>query len=139
MKSALLILIAGLALMLEAPQATAAGDCGGGWVDGAGGYNQSVGCAQEDTHLSGTYSGGECYGQCGRGCSWYNCGSGGACQNHDYYTRTQGLWSGAALSWFPSAIVQWGACVTGRGYQYLTGNEYSKTTGASGGANPRVN
>lgn len=121
------------------PQAIAAGDCGGNWVDGAGGYYQNAGCAEEDTHLSGTYSGGECYGQCGRGCSWYNCGSGGACQTHDYYTRTEGLWSWNAIKNFPAAIAQWGACVTGRGYQYLTGSEYSKTTGASGNAYPRVN
>jgi hypothetical protein len=43
------------------------------------------------------------------------------------------------MSRFPKAIAQWGSCVTGRGYQWLTGNEYSKTTGASGDAYPRVN
>jgi hypothetical protein len=138
--SSLFALFAICALTFVAPtRADAAGDCGGGWVDGAGQYYQNAGCASEDTHLSGTGSGGECYGQCGRGCSWYNCGSGGACQDHDYYTRTQGLWSWAAMSRFPKAIAQWGSCVTGRGYQWLTGNEYSKTTGASGDAYPRVN
>jgi hypothetical protein len=135
-----LALVAALTLMFVAtPQAMAAGDCGGGWVDGAGGYYQNAGCASEDTHLSGTGNFGDCYGQCGRGCSWYRCGSGGACETHDYYTRTRGLWSWDAMSRFPAAIVQWGSCITGRGYQWLTGSEYSKTTGRSGGANPRVN
>lgn len=127
-----------LALAFFTPDAYAAGDCGGGWVDGAGTSGQSAGCASEDTHLSGTGNGGECYGACGRGCSWYNCGGGGACETHDYYTRTQGLWSWAAMSRFPAAIVQWGGCITGRGTQAASANEYSKTTGASGSAYPRV-
>lgn len=126
-------------LTMFTPTASAGGDCGGGWVDGAGSYYQNAGCAMEDTSLSGTGSFGSCYGQCGKGCSWYNCGSGGACQTHDYYTRTSGLWSWAAMSRFPAAIAQWGSCVTGRGYQWATGSEYSKTTGASGTTNPRVN
>lgn len=132
-------LLALVALTFVSPRVDAAGDCGGGWVDGAGTYYQNAGCAMEDTYLSQSYNGGECYGQCGKGCSWYNCGSGGACQTHDYYTRTEGLWSWNAMKNFPAAIVQWGACVTGRGYAWLTGSEYSKTTGASGNANPRVN
>ena len=127
------------ALCFVAPeQAYAAGDCGGGWVDGVGTSNQSGGCAEEDTHLSGTGRTSECYGQCGKGCSWYNCGSGGACETHDYYTRTQGMFSWAALSRFPAAIVQWGSCVTGRGSQGASANVKSKTTGYTGGANPRV-
>jgi hypothetical protein len=138
--SSVFTLLALFALTLFAPtRADAEGACGGGWVDGAGYTNQSVGCASEDSHLSGVGAYyGECYGQCGKGCSWYNCGSGGACQNHDYYTRTQGFWSGAALGSFGAAIVQWGKCIAGKGAQYITGNEYSKWTGAQRSAYPRV-
>lgn len=127
-----------LALVLFAPNAYAAGDCGGNWVDGAGTSSQNVGCASEDDYLSGSQYYGDCYGACGRGCSWYNCGSGGSCQTHDYYTRRDGLWSGNAMSYFPAAISQWGRCVAGKGAQWLTGWMRSKWTGASGNANPRV-
>ena len=128
-----------LALVLFTPSVYAAGDCGGAWVDGAGTSYQQPGCSSEDTYLSGTgYTAGDCYGACGKGCSWYNCGGGGACQTHDYYTRVNGLWSSAAMSKFPAAIVQWGKCIAGKGYQYLSGTERSKSTGAQGGANPRV-
>jgi hypothetical protein len=122
----------------ESP-AFAAGDCGGGWVDGAGSSDQYIGCRGEDTSLSGTQNFGNCYGQCGAGCSWYNCGSGGCCQTHDYYTRTQSIWSGSAMSYFPCALVQWGGCVTGRGWSYVSSWVYSKTLGAWGSTGRRVN
>jgi hypothetical protein len=111
------------------PSAHAAGDCGGGWVDDYT-NEQDIGCTSEDTAYSGSQNFGDCYGQCGQGCSWYNCGSGGCCQTHDYYTRTQGLWSSAAMSVFPCAITQWGGCVTGRGKDYVNQYVVSKVTGA---------
>src|SRR5574342_72145 len=87
--------------------ALAAGDCGGGWVDNVSSNQENIGCAGEDSNLSGSQNFGNCYGQCGKACSWYNCGGGGCCQTHDYYTRTQGMWSGAATSYFPSGVVPW--------------------------------
>jgi hypothetical protein len=135
----LVSLVAVLAAFMISLPAHAAADCGGGWVDGAGTTNQYIGCQGEDTNQSGSQYFGDCYGQCGRGCSWYNCGSGGCCQTHDYYTRTQGLWSGAAMSYFPCAIVQWGGCVTGRGSRAAGAWIYSKTLGAWGQSGSMVN
>jgi len=120
-------------------RALAAGDCGGGWVDGAGTSTNSIGCTAEDTGYSGSGFYGDCYGQCGYGCSWYNCGSGGACQDHDYKTRTYGLWSSAALSVFPSAIAQWGSCEINKGISSISTTIHSKSTGANGNQNKRVN
>lgn len=117
--------------------ARAAGDCGGGWVDDYSG-EQDIGCSHEDANYSGSGFYGDCYGECGQGCSWYNCGSGGCCETHDYYTRTYGLWSSQAMSAFPCAIVQWGGCVTGRGVEAAGQYVYSKLTGAYEWASQRV-
>ena len=53
----------------------------------------------------------DCYGACCPGCSAINCGSGGACEAHDYATRVYGMFSLEAMAVFPDALIQWGACV----------------------------
>ena len=111
------------------------GTCGGGWrnsvystalnsncsPDSSGhiqccdsGYNpageqcQEIGPRLEDDQEA-LYT--DCYGACGPGCSAINCGSGGACETHDYYTRVDGMFSLEAMAVFPDALIQWGACI----------------------------
>jgi hypothetical protein len=99
-----------------------------GAVDSCGGDCQNIGLRVEEYDYE-TAFGGDCYGACGPGCS-YVCSSGGACLTHDFYMRKHGLWSWQQFSTFPPALVQWGACMTGRGIDWVGQNIVSKVTGA---------
>jgi hypothetical protein len=98
-----------------------------GAVDGNGSTSQYIGYRVEEYDYETSW--GECYGACGPGCS-YNCGGGGACQTHDFYMRKHGLWSWQQFATFPGALVQWGACVTGRAIDWVNQNIISKVTNA---------
>ena len=134
----LLSVLSLVTVMQLSGSAWAAGDCGN-WVDGAGTSNQSIGCTGEDTGYSSSGFYGDCYGACGYGCSWDNCGSGGAWPDPRLRTRTYGLWSGQALSVFPKAIVQWGSCIAGKGINYVGASIHSKSTGSNGSSSDRTN
>jgi hypothetical protein len=81
---------------------------------------------------------GNCYGACGPGCTT-NCGSGGACQTHDYYTRRDGMFSSSAMSAFPPAAVQWGKCVMAAGGTAASGWIKSSWSGIKKAASSVVN
>lgn len=81
-------------------------------------------------HTSEDYSSSTgCLGACGPGCS-YNCGSGGACYDHDVATRTYGMLSSQAMGKFPPALRQWASCMTGRYVTTPTTNIFSRVTSA---------
>ena len=99
--------------------------------------NQCANAINDDSNnYAGAYSS-SCYGACGPGCS-YNCGGGGACQTHDYYTRTYGMFSSQAMSAFPSALAQWGRCEMGAGTSYVSGALKSAWSGLSSAASSVV-
>lgn len=117
--------IVGLALLaslcLLVPEAHAAGVYGPACSSVS--YYTTDQCDNQINDDSNSYVGqfsSNCYGACGPGCS-YNCGSGGDCLTHDYWTRAKGMWSAEALSKFPAAAAQWGACVMATGYYYASG------------------
>lgn len=85
--------------------------------------SQKIGSYGEDSSSTG-----DCYGKCGRGCSFYSCGYTSNCQTHDYYTRTYGLFSSQALSTFAPAIRDWGSCLY-NGTKSQTKSIISKVTG----------
>src|SRR5262245_26420088 len=102
------LIVAAAFLMLVAPTALAssADSC---YVSTSSGTYPAECIGSSGSHTAEDYSGGStsnnCYGACGPGCS-FNCGSGGACQTHDYYTRTEGILSWDAISNFPPALEQ---------------------------------
>ncbi len=75
-----------------------------------------------------TYSTG-CYGDCGYDCAWWRCGHTSACVTHDYYTRTYGMFSSAAMNALGPALVDWGSCWYGRAKQNVSENIRSGWTG----------
>ena len=104
-----------------------AGPAHADWVDDtAGSGDERIGSYGEN---SSYYTG--CYGECGRDCAWYRCGKTSACTTHDYNTRTYGLWSSQAMGTFAPAIRDWGACITGRGTEWVQDKVISKVTGAA--------
>lgn len=88
----------------------ATADAKGAAVESNGPSGQSIAQMEDQSTMSLS---GNCYGTCGVGCSM-TCGTGGACQTHDYYVRSYGLYSSPALSAYPAAAVQWGSCMMGR-------------------------
>jgi hypothetical protein len=99
--------------------------------------NQCANAINDDSNnYIGAYSG-SCYGACGPGCS-YNCGGGGACLTHDYYTRTYGMFSSQAMSAFPAALAQWGSCEMGSGLSYVGGALKSAWSGLTSAASSVV-
>jgi hypothetical protein len=76
---------------------------------------------------AGLSTSGNCYGACGPGCN-FNCGSGGACTTHDYYTRTYGILSSQALNAFPPALGKWAGCETARYITTPATNAFSRVT-----------
>lgn len=82
-------------------------DCCSGTQAWLGEDCQQVGPQIEE--IAPTY---DCHGECGAGCSWMNCGGGGACQIHDDQ-MAKGFWTFGQFATFPAAAVQWGACVVG--------------------------
>lgn len=99
--------------------------------------NQCANAINDDSNnYIGAYST-DCYGACGPGCS-YNCGGGGACLTHDYYTRTYGMFSSQAMSAFPAALAQWGSCEMGAGVTAVSGALKSAWSGLSSAASSVV-
>lgn len=72
-----------------------------------------------------------CYGDCGYGCAWWRCGHTSACESHDYYTRTYGMFSSGAMSRLGAALVDWGSCWYGRAKQSVSDTIRSGWTGKS--------
>jgi hypothetical protein len=99
--------------------------------------NQCANAINDDSdNYAGAYNT-DCYGACGPGCS-YNCGSGGACLTHDYYTRTYGMFSSQAMNAFPPALAQWGRCEMSAGAASVGGYVQSAWSGISGWASSVV-
>ena len=127
-----------IATILLASSAQAGGMYG--YSCGAASSWSSNQCANQINDDSNSYGGqysSNCYGACGPGCS-YNCGGGGACLTHDYYTRTYGMFSSQAMSAFPAALAQWGSCEMGSGLSYVGGALKSAWSGLSSAASSVV-
>ena len=99
--------------------------------------NQCANAINDDSNnYIGAYSS-DCYGACGPGCS-YNCGGGGSCLTHDYYTRTYGMFSSQAMSAFPAALAQWGRCEMSAGASAVSGALKSAWSGLTSAASSVV-
>ena len=120
MRSTILVIVS-VAMVLGLGAQSARAD----YVDDYSGQ-ENIGSKGEN---SSYYTG--CYGDCGADCAWYRCGHTSACVTHDYNTRTYGLWSSQAMNTFAPAIRDWGACITGRGKEWVSENVVSKVTGAA--------